>query len=446
MIAASTPVTPIERCPDRPRLVPGCSFHRYDNGRDNSEFVLCVPDGKQYRVPALAKEILTRLDGSTNLSWIVADLNQRSISITLEQLRTLLDQRYCGIGVIDPCTPWVPEGGSSQKPPRIGFPLLFGWQLIAARRVARLAALLRHAYDVRVLFPLWLMIVIAHVAVYSPSRVSALPGPESYTALVALCIVSIVVHELGHAAAVARLGGSPGAIGCGLYLLIPTFWADVSQLWRFPRRGRMVVDLGGIYFQELAFTLFAGIGLVTARPEFFAACRLVDVMALMSLNPIFRFDGYWFLVDYLAMPRLYRVALLAPFQGIARLFRSDEATSILPGRPVFARAVFWSYSMLSSGFLLVALWISYRYLTVTVLSLPHMLLLSMQRARGAAESGDLLMLANYILAAIFLIAISSTALIGVCLYTVRGARFVMAIARRLAQRSIRLTSVQGETR
>jgi putative peptide zinc metalloprotease protein len=90
----------------------------------------------------------------------------------------------------------------------------------------------------------------------------------------------------------------------GLYLLFPVFYANVSSAWRLERKARVVVDLGGMYFQLLltipAWFLFH----LTREPLWLLLFLELDAMILFSLNPFLRFDGYWLCSDLLGVPNL----------------------------------------------------------------------------------------------------------------------------------------------
>lgn len=149
-------------------------------------------------------------------------------------------------------------------------------------------------------------ILAAHYLVYSTYSAPAFLSHAGFLRVLLLGLMSVLWPELGHSSAVSRYGGSPGKIGFGLFVLLPSFYADVSEIWRFSRKHRMVVDLGGVYFQGLFFAVMALAGALTSAPEFFVVCRFIDLMIVLTLNPVFQFDGYWFLADWLALPNLYR--------------------------------------------------------------------------------------------------------------------------------------------
>jgi len=412
-----------------PKLTPGCSFHLFDNGEDREEYVLASADGRQFRVSALAHRILARLDGETTLDQIADELAGDSISVTPEQLRSLLEEKYLKLGVIeDADAPSVPGRTAVRRRP--GFPMLLALPLVPQRLVGVLAGGLHYLYLPALALPLLALVAWTHALVYSTRLEVRGLGPESYLWITLLCLLSILVHELGHAAAVRRFGGTPGTIGWGLYLLLPTFFADVSQLWRFPRRQRMVVDLGGAYFQLLVFAVYAVLALSTGNRELLATCHLIDVMVLMALNPLFHFDGYWFLADYLAVPKLQAMAFRAVRNALRKVAgRPVEPLGLPPMRPL-PRAVFWSYSALASVFLVAVGWLIYRYLSNVVLTLPVVVPQAIAGVADAVRDGEPVAFLVRLMTAFFLVAFPATAAIGLVLYVLRLARLCAGYLRR----------------
>lgn len=417
---------------DFPKLADSCAFHSYDNGSGAEEYVLTTANGRQFKISALARKILGRLDGRTHIDQIAADLNAKAVPITPEQLRSLLAQRYAGLGVIEDGTAAAPPAppGVSRTAPRPGFPMLLTWDLVPEPVVAWMAALLRFLYAPAALVLSLAAIAWAHVSVYSTHLDAEALTPESYLWISVLCLASILFHELGHAAAVSRFGGTPGRIGCGLYILLPTFYADVSQLWRFPRRHRMVVDLGGVYFQQIGFALFALGAAGAGSPELLATCRLIDLMVLTALNPMFHFDGYWFLADYLAIPKLQSVAFQSLGSRFQRLLGRPAESPKLPPLGRLASGVFFSYSMLAGLFLIATFWLIYRYLSQMLIQFPVVAPQAFHAVVSAFDSGDVPLLLVRLLALFFVAAFPATALTGLGLLLVRWFRLA---ARRLAR-------------
>ncbi len=115
-----------------------------------------------------------------------------------------------------------------------------------------------------------------------------------------------VCHELGHASATARFKLVPGDIGFGFYLIFPVFFADVSVIWALSRMKRIIVNLGGIYFQLLLNGLFVAVAYAAPTTHLFLSPIIIlnSLVMLHSLNPFLRYDGYWIYSDLFNLPNL----------------------------------------------------------------------------------------------------------------------------------------------
>lgn len=142
----------------------------------------------------------------------------------------------------------------------------------------------------------------------------------------ALVLFSVLVHEFGHASACGRFGTAYGDIGIALYLIFPVFYTDVTHIWRLSRWRRAVVDLGGVYFQLMVAGAYAGLYLLTGNALWLLAVVQIDLMVLLTLNPIVKFDGYWLVSDLLGIPNLGRRAK----EVASRLLGRSEGTGFLP--------------------------------------------------------------------------------------------------------------------
>lgn len=117
-------------------------------------------------------------------------------------------------------------------------------------------------------------------------------------------LVSSLVHEVGHAAACQYLGVQHGGIGFGLYLNFPVFYTDVTNVWRLNRKERSIVDIAGVYFQMIL--LIPVLAYEIYHPN--DICKYIIVMMdfnfIITLNPFFKFDGYWLMTDLLGIANL----------------------------------------------------------------------------------------------------------------------------------------------
>jgi putative peptide zinc metalloprotease protein len=207
--------------------------------------------------------------------------------------------------------------------------LLFGrfrWQMLHRKRVRKICSSFSVLYEPLSVFLALVLIVASRYLLYSTAgihylrQVVARATPGEYLLGLALLITVVFIHEFGHAAAQVRYGLKTGSIGFQLYFYIPAFYADVSNSWSLKPRQRVVVDIGGVYFQSLAASVLCMIYMKTDFVPLLAAVVASDTLCLVSLNPFLRFDGYWLLTDILAVPNLRETSERILSGGVRRLF------------------------------------------------------------------------------------------------------------------------------
>ncbi|HBL30205.1 MAG TPA: hypothetical protein DD490_25515 [Acidobacteria bacterium] len=234
-----------------------------------------------------------------------------------------------------------PEGGS--------LPAGFWWvrRLVREATVSRLAVRLGFAFTPAVGFPLCLLAGFAFLWALrqAPPPLEA-QGLGIWLAY-ALFVGSLLAHELGHATACARFGAKPSDIGFTMYLIYPAFYSDVTSAWRLPRRHRVLVDIGGIFFQMVVGAVCIGAYRLWPWPPLVTTAWMIWVSILFSLNPVFRFDGYWVLADALGVTNLSKQPGLLGRHLLDRL-RGRRPRAALPG-PWWLVSVLALYSILAFG-------------------------------------------------------------------------------------------------
>ena len=119
-----------------------------------------------------------------------------------------------------------------------------------------------------------------------------------------LFLIGVVMHELGHASASTRYGVKPGEIGFAIYWIYPVFYSNVTNAWSLKRWQRVVVDIGGVYFQLITCVVYLLVYAVYGWQPAREATLLVLYSCLLSLNPVLKFDGYWVVADALGVTNL----------------------------------------------------------------------------------------------------------------------------------------------
>jgi putative peptide zinc metalloprotease protein len=118
-------------------------------------------------------------------------------------------------------------------------------------------------------------------------------------------LLIILWHEIGHATASVHFGVQPKEIGFGFYFIFPVFFTNVTNIWQLNRISRNVVNFGGIYFQLIVnILLISLLYFGMPKPLLFPLILINLTSIVSSLNPFFRYDGYWIFSDYFSVPNL----------------------------------------------------------------------------------------------------------------------------------------------
>jgi putative peptide zinc metalloprotease protein len=145
-----------------------------------------------------------------------------------------------------------------------------------------------------------------------------------FLAVFLLSIVATFFHEIGHVSAARYFGVDVEKVGFGFYLFSPVFYSDVTSTWAIRPRDRIVVNLGGIYFQFIFLSVVAAIG--TFFNVFFTkVLYLVGLISIAwNLVPFLRTDGFWIYCDAFQIHNLH-----ASVSGFYRtLFRRDSHSAV----------------------------------------------------------------------------------------------------------------------
>jgi putative peptide zinc metalloprotease protein len=255
--------------------------------------------------------------------------------------------------------------------------------------------------------------------------------PGLLLAVFAITVVSAGFHEFGHAAALRRGGGTPGAMGAGFYLVWPAFYTDVTDSYRLGRAARLRTDVGGLYFNALVALAMYCIWLASRWDGLLLVIAAQILQMIRQLPPLVRFDGYHLLADVVGVPDL--------FHRIGPTLRS-----FVPGRravealelKLWARVVIALWVLLVVPLLLVTA-------VLAVVALPRIIGTTWHSVRGEAQQIDAAF-ADGSWAAVGVRALAIAALVvpvaGIVYMLLRAARrLVTSMRRRTAGHPIRRT-------
>ncbi|GEJ33036.1 hypothetical protein FPN187_contig00095-0003 [Flavobacterium psychrophilum] len=113
-----------------------------------------------------------------------------------------------------------------------------------------------------------------------------------------LLLFDAFFHELGHMSALKKFKLRHGNIGFGFYLFAPTLFADVNNSWRLDMKQKIIVNLGGVYFNLIFINILFILFYFTQNSNLLILLILLIFRILFNLNPFLKTDGYWVLSDF----------------------------------------------------------------------------------------------------------------------------------------------------
>ena len=273
-------------------------LHRKLSAATQEERVLLSCGGQYYEAsPAIAELVETLQRHATEEEAIAAYTEKKAGKYTPEQVRLIIDKFI---------TPLV-----TPKPPKRSF--LYEKELFSA------AAVDRFSDAFRFLFNRWYMLAVFLVAaaldawffLRTPDLLLFNNKVNIYlvVGLFVFMLASSFFHELGHASACKHFGVRHGGIGFGLYLNFPVLYTDVTEVWKLDRTQRCVVNLAGVYFQSYWLIILLSVFLLTGNDIVRYLILVMNLGFVMTLNPFFKFDGYWLASDLLGVPNLRQRSL-----------------------------------------------------------------------------------------------------------------------------------------
>ncbi|MFF7053632.1 hypothetical protein ACFY94_35285 [Streptomyces griseorubiginosus] len=294
-----------------PRLSAGLRLHGEYQGSGFTEpkYIARRGDGQVVQLSRLLYLVASSVDGERDTESIAHRVSARfGREVSGDNIRYLVEKKLEPLGVT------VPEGQESDEvdAPRSDLLLaLKGHRVIFDERrtakIARSFAWLHRPVVVAVMLAAAVAMDVWLFAFYGAIEpvLEVLDQPVLILAVFLLTVASLVFHEFGHASACRYGGARPGCIGCGIFLIWPSMYTDVTDVYRIGRGGRIRTDLGGVYFNVVFMLGMAGLYFATGEPFFLAAVYLGHFEILEQLMPAVRLDGYYILGDLAGVPDLY---------------------------------------------------------------------------------------------------------------------------------------------
>lgn len=321
-------------------------------------------DGQTIQLSPLVYLALEAIDGASSYEEVARTVSERfGRTVSEDNVRSLVADQLRPAGLV------TLEDGSQPALQKAN-PLLalrFKYAVTDEDRTRRLTA------PFTVLFnPLVVTAVLALFAIVSwwvlfdqglaSATNEAFAKPGLLLLVIGLAVLSAGFHEFGHAAAARRAGAQPGTIGAGIYLVWPAFYTDVTDSYRLNRGGRVLTDLGGLYFNAIVAVGITGVWWMTRYDALLLIVAAQILQMVRQLIPLVRFDGYHVLADLTGVPDLFHRIKPTLLGILPWRWRDAEATVLKP----WARLVVTSWVLLVVPILACTLY-------VMVIALPRVI-------------------------------------------------------------------------
>jgi putative peptide zinc metalloprotease protein len=265
----------------------------FDTSSREAKFVVCYKN-RYFEVGNSVVQLIEILKQSNSIEEAQKRFsNQRKEEFLREKMESIINQ--CIVPII--------ESGNIPQPK----PFLVKLELVPANTVAVVSHILKFLFKPLIAGILLAIIVILHISFYISVNTVFVFGQLDILALLGilgLFILSSCFHELGHAASCQYYGVGHGGVGFGLYLNFPVLYTDVSNVWKLSRKKRLVVNVAGVYFQLIFLIPLLIVYLFSPNSFLKYFIMTVNINFLITLNPFFKFDGYWIISDLLGVPNL----------------------------------------------------------------------------------------------------------------------------------------------
>jgi len=181
---------------------------------------------------------------------------------------------------------------------------------------------------------------------------------SEFLSLIPLLLLDAFFHELGHMSALKRFKLRHGDIGFGLYLFSPTLYADVNNSWRLNMKEKIIVNLGGIYFNLIFINILVLVFYYTQHSNLLLVLFFMIFRVLFNLNPFLKTDGYWVLSDFTKTYNLRMKSKQVLSEMFFSIFKKSESNF------TFKQYLLSIYALLSYFFILLYVIILFNSYTV----------------------------------------------------------------------------------
>lgn len=354
-------------------LNPGIIGNTFDRVGEPSQ-LLKVPnvDGgfNQLVLPGWLYSVLCKFDGNKTIEQVLSICEKiiESESHTVEKVRDLI-ANYC----VEKKILVLPGEVDAYQQTAKRNVLKLRVPLIGASKVNSCAKSFRLFYNPVLLILLLVGSVGGIATLFSHSATEIFSSILTVNLIEVLVFIFIMVagllfHEFGHASAAYLYGCRNIEIGAGWYLIFLVFYADLSEAWSLNRKQRVVVDIGGMYFQIVFIGLLSLIAINYPNPVLYCSIAALCISLLWNLNPFFRMDGYWIVSDLLGVENLRERTSKETIDWIIRLIMGRGTKVDKRKIPSRTRKLLLTYVLLTNIAFFLLGWFFFSKLTNSLLA------------------------------------------------------------------------------
>ncbi|HUP86581.1 MAG TPA: hypothetical protein VM143_13010 [Acidimicrobiales bacterium] len=295
--------------PDRPKLADGIQLigEMEGSGFKDPPSLVRRADGQVIQLTPLLYGVAARSDGDHSIDDIADEVGKEiGRGVSADNVSVLVDKKLRPLGILAAADGSSPD---AKKPdPFLG--LKFRAAVIPEALSDRLAGVFQPLFFLPIVLAALAALVVGDVWLFGNHGVAqslrtGLYHPGLFLPLFGAVALSAAFHEIGHAAACRYGGGSPGKMGCGVYLAWPAFYTDVTDAYRLGKKGRLRTDLGGVYFNVLVILTTYSVYFATRNEAILLLVVIQHFEIVHQLLPVVRLDGYYIVADLTGVPDLF---------------------------------------------------------------------------------------------------------------------------------------------
>jgi putative peptide zinc metalloprotease protein len=182
-----------------------------------------------------------------------------------------------------------------------------------------------------------IFVAIASVVLCHSYFLQRLPSVQQYfnlhnfSAIIAIVILTKILHEFGHGIVQKLVGGRCHEMGIMLFYFMPTLYVNTSDSWKLSCKWkRAAVAIAGIYV-EITLAAFATFVWWYTHPCALHYVALNTMLicsfsaVIVNLNPFVKGDGYFLFSDLLELPNL---------QARSKQYTEERVLQLFTNQPV----------------------------------------------------------------------------------------------------------------